>query len=65
MAYEASEIMTAAALQYTTKELVDIANQGRGAIVNLIESTKQKILDGKTKVHFGDAKIKNGIVGKE
>ena len=62
MAYEASEIMTAAALQYTTKELVDIAHQGRGAIVNLIESTKQKILDGKTKVHFGDAKIKNGFL---
>jgi len=62
MAYEASEIMTAAALQYTTKQLVDVAYQGKTAIVELIESTREKILAGKTKIHFGDAKIKSGFL---
>jgi hypothetical protein len=62
MAYEASEIMTAAALQYTTKELVDIAHQGKDAIIELIESTRKQILAGKTKIHFGNEAIKKGFV---
>jgi hypothetical protein len=62
MAYEASEIMTAAALQYTTKELVEIAHQGKDAIINLIEVTKKQILAGKTKIYFGNETIKKGFV---
>jgi hypothetical protein len=62
MAYEASEIMTAAALQYTTKQLADVAHEGKDAIINLIEVTRKKILAGKTKIHFGNSTIQKGFV---
>jgi len=62
MAYEASEIMTAAALQYTTQELADIAHKGKDAIISLIEDTRKQILAGKTKIYFGNEIIKKGFV---
>lgn len=60
MAYEASEIMTAAALQYTTAELVEIAqNDG---VLKFIQDARRKIESGKSKVHFGNAAIKKGFL---
>jgi hypothetical protein len=62
MAYEASEIMTAAALQYTTQQLVDIANGGRQSIIDMIEEARKKISSGKSSVYFGNDAIKKGFL---
>ena len=62
MAYEASEIMTAAALQYTTQQLVDIANGGRQSIIDMIEEARKKISSGKSCVYFGNDAIKKGVL---
>lgn len=62
MAYEASEIMTAAALMYKKSELDDYISQGKIGIINLIHDSREKIESGKSSVFFGNNTIKDGFV---
>lgn len=61
MAYEASEIMTAAALQYTNNEL-DNASQTLENMKILMIDAKNKIKKGESKVVFGNDTIKKGFL---
>ena len=56
MAYEASEIMTAAALNFGQAELNKIKSEGD--LQSFMVSAKQKITDAN--VQFGDAAMKKG-----
>ena len=58
MAYEASEIMTAAALNFGIAELNQIKSEGDRQ--TFMVSAKQKITD--VNVQFGDAAMKNGFL---
>ena len=62
MAYEASEIMTAAALMYTTQELVNVVDEGRVSLIGLIERTKKEIQNNKKTIEFGNSVIKSGFL---
>lgn len=68
MAYEASEIMTAVALQYSTKELVEVAKAGTQAVVDLIDSSRSELKKSSSamskKILFGDASIQKGFTDK-
>lgn len=60
MAYEASEIMLAAALMYPNKELLDYAKDELG-LKQLMIRAKKKIKDSRD-VQFGNAAIENGFL---
>ena len=61
MAYEASEIMTAAALQYTNSDLDD-AIKSLDALRTLMVKAKDKIKSGKSLVVFGNVSIEKGFL---
>jgi hypothetical protein len=61
MAYEASEIMTAAALQYSTAELDD-ATESLEKLRMLMINAREKIKSGKSKVVFGDSSTEVGFL---
>lgn len=61
MAYEASEIMTAAALQYTNAEL-DEASKDLAKLKLLMIDAREKIKSGKSKVVFGDTTTERGFL---
>lgn len=61
MAYEASEIMMAAALLYSTDELMDFAKDDVG-LKQLMIGAKKKIKSSKT-VQFGSPAIEQGFTG--
>jgi hypothetical protein len=61
MAYEASEIMMAAALLYSTDELMNYAKDDTG-LKQLMMDSKKKIKSSKT-VQFGSSVIEQGFTG--
>ena len=60
MAYEASEIMMAAAFLFTNKEL-DEAAESLSKMANLMVKAKKKIQSTKT-IEFGNATIERGFL---
>ena len=61
MAYEASEIMTAAALQYSNKEL-DEYSSDLSKLRMLMIDAREKISSGRSRVVFGNASIEKGFL---
>ena len=61
MAYEASEIMMAAALMYPTGELMDYSEDAAG-LRRLMIDARQKITKHTDKtIHFGSSSIEKGF----
>jgi hypothetical protein len=61
MAYEASEIMLAAAMMYPTDILLEYSKDV-GSLRKLMSDSKQKIISGKDKtIHFGNTSIEKGF----